>query len=191
MDPGESTSITDLVSAEVQLRIDLGRVQDAFFRTPYPTRISQTLGVMPDVVGHLLSLHGVIQSHLGQLANDGRSAPKRTIFVDLREKTDQACRSAADVRDAASLAAGADKVRATESRIQTLPELREERNAAEPWEAALIAELEAIIDALQRINKEFPLGQADLPGPESGGGATASSQPSFDSRRYDSPQFVT
>lgn len=190
MDPGESIPITDLVSAEAQLRVDLGRVQDAFFRAPYPTRMSQTLVVMPYILEHLLSLLRVIQSRLGQLADVGRSAPKRAIFEDLREKTNQACRAADDVRGAASLAEVADKARAEEQRLQTFPELREERSVAEPWEAALMAGLENIIDALQRINKESSLEQVNVRGPEPGGGTTASNQPSFDSRQYDSPRFV-
>jgi hypothetical protein len=189
MDQSESAAFTDLPSGEVQLRGSLERVRVAFSGPNYPQTISTTLEVMPRLLEQLNLLYGIIQADLSQLENNKENVLKRTALEELRANTNRSLQAGTNVLAMVSLADEIRKTRESESRLQTFPELLEERNMAEPWEVNLIAELEATTDALHKINQALSLGQTHLRKPDPGGGAAASSQPQFDSRQYWSPRF--
>jgi hypothetical protein len=180
MDPREPA---DLHSCEVQLRGILERVRAAFYDESYPTTITQTLMVMPDLLKQLKLLHTIVQAHLGQLADNRDRAAARDVLVELRKRADRVLEARTYVDALANLAKEARKARDPAGRIQTPSELREERNVAGPAEHQLIEELQGAIDDLHKVNQELRLDRVDLPRPDPGGGALARNQPDFDSRR--------
>jgi hypothetical protein len=181
MDPSESAAFTDLPSGEVQLRDSLVSVRTAFSGPNYPLTISTTLEVMPRLLEQLNLLYGIIQADLSRLENNKENLLKRIALEELRTNTNRALQAGTNVLAMVSLADETRKAHESETRLQTFPELLEERNIAEPWEVKLIAELEATTDALHKTNQALSLGQADLRKPDPGGGAPADSQPKFDS----------